>query len=510
MDNCCGCGQKGCPACLGNVVGATLIGTWQPTGAGYEEHVFIGAGQAGRYILAYCGGAFGHTLLVQQDLTNPPFTNLNFPSTLGEQLFCSVWETLVFNQTEHAWVNPQWLPPYNVFALRYGSNKTDAVDANFGQGSGGLSVSYLGNYPPLSGIPFFGGEHWVADGTPWVHDPAIPIYPPGAQFAGVGNNSGASNAKDQAAAVLAEQRCASAFPLTVGGCPAYQFDSDGSFPVRMQFTAPLYTGDSWPTGFGVGRGPNFMIKTEANGGPKFALLQKVPSQSLMAGTSCGTPNFGTPNQYFITLTIKNVAGYSWFVNASLGGAGVQVLNGNGQVFTIPPAVGPNTPSTVNITFLVQATTLNGITVTLTLNDDVGKVIDLNYNLTPLLTGFTVESQGTSFEDLSRNRILLQFNSNGGPWNNLQVHVTSPDISGIFDAGLVDNGQQFPGNLFDNTVVGGFATTLTCTQTQDIQVIFDIGLLTTRPGSVTLTFSFLDSGVPSAVPPFTQTVALAWT
>lgn len=451
---------------------------WEPSGHGYELHGM--AGGIGRFLLVYCGGAFGYTAHRQWSETAPYY-----------EAFYSVWDTLNLVYGDHPWLTPQRRPPWGVISLAYGKGGT-FIDGGFGNAfpvpPASLSIEYLGNFPPSSGIPLSTGT-FPPDGTPY---PA-PNLPPGAKYVGLGTDSNGGNANDQAAAQLAQDRFKSAIPVNASGCVYYPFKSDGTAGVSMEFSAPLYMNDIWPTNPGDPAGPPFMIKSTAIGGPKFALIKKLPL--FVATQVCGGGGFGGSNQYVVNLLFRNDSDFYWDGVANLIGSGIAVTSGQGQAWTVPPHQVTHVSFAINVSSKTSP-------VVLTLSDEVGTIQTMNYVITPLFVGVTATSLGTSFFNTSQNRVRISVDSAVGlgfadVW--LQFSL-SGGIVGFFD----DNtGAALPSPWDTFQIMQG------C-EAGARDFVLNIATAAVRPASVVLTFSVLDDGVPSSMPPFSFTVPLLWT
>ena len=466
----CCCVPSGCSFCAANLkagdvvaAGAVFVGAWSPGTFGYEQHSFTP--NADRYLIAYCGGAVGMT---EQ--------NFDIPG-VSPNWQVSKWATTVFiadrNTLPHQWQDPQWVLPYNLMALAYGAGGFH-IDPGFPQPDGNSNVGIISELPTVSTTPAF-------PQPPVVFSPN-PIY---------------TAAGDTKAALASAARLTNVLPI-FGSCHAYRFNSDGSSPVQMQFTAPFYANfqpfsEFDPAGTGIFMG-RFRIRLPPGGtAPKFALVRLVAM--FTATTSCAFIN--GPNQYTINLFFRNESDFPWSGTCSLALPGGIVINGNGNGWGTFPH------QTTHASFDIS-TGAKEVVAVLTLTDTFGLVEKLNFDMTPMLLNVTAQSNGADiFGDINKNIIQISWQDhNGFPFNPIQVKVDlSGGVTGVFD---VEN-NPLPGNI-----VPGSPVSTQCSNPPGGEFVFSVSTSTVKPDSITLSFSVLDNGAASAMPPFVLVVPLKWT
>lgn len=457
---CCSQPSQGCKACEDPPFreipdGAEFVDSWQPTLAGYEEGL---SGGAGRYLLVYCGGAIGMTVHLGTDY-QPVVGDGGLPGHVSSTGFFNVWETLQHPDQTHPYLDGQWLPPRNMIALSYGKGGF-YVDTGF---------EWFDPTPPVTQRP---GDTWYnsADETTAAHI-----------------------AEDHLLKLTTFQgQVFGPFQPLFGQCNVHKFISDGTAPVRMQFTAPFYSG-SQPFSDPDGIGDNWRAKTAPGvDAPKFVLLRLVPA--FTAGTNCGFSGGG--NVYVVNLSFRNDSDFQWTGLADLALESGVVTAGQGQAWAA------NAHGLTSVSFQISTANRNN-TATLTLYDAAGTIDTMDFDLTPLITGLAVASEGPSFVDPTRNRIHVLFTgSHGLPFTKLQAAVSAT-------GGIVAVNNSFDGTPYPGNVVPCSPEAINCSQLAG-DFVFDISTALPQPTSVVLTINFLENGAATAIPPFSATVPLVWT
>lgn len=463
VDDCKNCGKQGppgnpCKLCDGiNLIGIVFVSTWTPQLSQHEEATLTdGKDGPGRYVLIYCGGAFGLPCPV---------------GAIGGLDFYQ-WQTLkcgIFGAVPA----PDWqdipFDPFSIYA--------PPPNSQWLGGAQMITLAYI-----KKGA-FFPDPSFTMDGqNPPFTEPLDPT--PGPDW----------NDKSDAA----EAELKAAFPFFGGqfkNCYVYFFSSEGS--VSMQFSSPWYHLDDLEIdGTLIKRFP--IAKAPERTGPKFVLAKLVPLFTAVKG--CGSINILGDGRYFLVFQIANGADIAWSGNARLTGTSTVNPGSQNQAFNAPAH------GIFTLSFEVDNPPTKNTGVGVTLFDALGDIQTINFAMQPMITGITVVSNGESFfTGLNRNRIEISWtedSASGFPFDELWLNVSlSGGVTGLFD--FLD-GTALPSPFNTHTM------TSTCPGGFNNLVIFDITTATQHAAFVDIQIDYYDKGQPTTMPPSILHLPLDWT